>query len=194
MNPESSVTAQEEPSDDSDRNHANEVSSNPHSPPPLPSFIESSSTQFQWHDSEVKSEELIQNINAAYNEIVHWKKNLFMLPSGKQSSLFVDELARLLFAFDESTPLQRIALKSVMIMPALLLQKPHEKTRCNKHVESLKCRLEVRKAGNIQALLHEGHTIQQCLSLKTQSSGREKLTGTLANLMFRAKFDRQSDF
>ena len=67
VNPAPHVTAQET-SAILDENHVNGDSSNRQSPPPLPSFIESSSTQFQWHDSGTKYEDLIQNINNAYDE------------------------------------------------------------------------------------------------------------------------------
>ena len=63
-------------------------------------------------------------VNATYDEIVHWRKNIFLLPSGKAGKQFIRETTRLLDIWTKESVLCKIALKAVMIMPALLLQKP----------------------------------------------------------------------
>ena len=40
----------------------------------------------------------------AYREVVKWKRNVFLIPSGKVGELIVYETSRLLRAFRESTP------------------------------------------------------------------------------------------
>ena len=63
-------------------------------------------------------------INEIYEEIVHWRRNLFKVPSGKAGKAFVTEIDHLLCANAEAEALEAIALKAAMILPALLLQKP----------------------------------------------------------------------
>ena len=49
------------------------------------------------HDSSYSYNDKIRNIcfTAAYDEVVHWKRNLFMVPFGRLAKGFVQELSRL---------------------------------------------------------------------------------------------------
>ena len=60
-------------------------------------------------------------VSAAYNEVVHWKRNLFSAPHGKAGTAFVDELSKLYRSYGEGSATESIALSEVMVMPALLL-------------------------------------------------------------------------
>ena len=95
-----------------------------------------------------------------YEEAIHWRKNLFTVPTDKNGNDFVCELARLLHAFQQDNPLERIVIKAAMVLPILLLQKPSAKSRCRDHSKSLGERLAKWHAGVIDELLLEGHTIQ----------------------------------
>ena len=97
---------------------------------------------------------------AAYAEIIHWKHNLFHAPSGKARISFVNTLASLFRAYGECSSMESIALRAAMVLPILLLQKPHARSKTKDHVACLQRRLTLWKAGNIDALLREGHTIQ----------------------------------
>ena len=68
-------------------------------------------------------------IDRAYSEIVHWRRNLFKIPSGKAGTVFVNELTHLLSAYADATTMENIAMKAAMTMPALLLQRPHPRSR-----------------------------------------------------------------
>ena len=70
-------------------------------------------------------EDLEQIIDSIYDEVVYWRKNLFLLPSGRIGKLYISETTRLLEAFNSnSSSFATIALKALMIMPSLLLLKP----------------------------------------------------------------------
>ena len=56
-----------------------------------------------------------------YDNIIHWIKNLFKLPAGKASLLFINELTIWLCHYNRSTPYKSIALKVFMTLPCLLL-------------------------------------------------------------------------
>ena len=77
--------------------------------------------QFTWGPNEVSSEQFIQSVNATYSEEVHWRRNIFFMPSGKAGKTFIRELAWLLRAYAAGSAL---FFKAAMILPPLLLQKP----------------------------------------------------------------------
>ena len=108
-------------------------------------------------------QEFSDDINDAYSKIVHWKHNLFMIPSGAQGKRFVGELARLFNAFASESALEAFAIKAAMTMPALLLQKPSTKSKSIDHVNCLRLRIALWEKGDMQELLKEGKTIQRQL-------------------------------
>ena len=116
---------------------------------------------FKWSD-KVSGDRFAAAILDAYGEVVKWKRNVFLIPSGKVGD-FVSETSRLLRAFGESTPLESVAFTAVMVMPHLLLQKPHSRSKVKDHVKCLERRLSLWQQGDIPALLLEGRTIQQKL-------------------------------
>ena len=70
------------------------------------------------------------------------------------------ELAFWLRQFNKGTKLNGVALKMVMIIPALLLQKPSAKSKAKQHMDSLRKRLELWHKGDLSKLLQEASHIQ----------------------------------
>ena len=99
--------------------------------------------------------------------MVHWKRNIFTVPSGKAGKEFVRELTTLFSSHAQASALERIALKVVTVASVLLLQKPHPASKCKDHSKALSRRLEAWRAGNINDLLLEGRTLQN--HLRSQS-------------------------
>ena len=62
-------------------------------------------------------------------------------------------------------------MQAVMVMPSLLLQKPHAKAGSKEFSQHLTRRLSLWKAGNIKELLEEAHTIQSRLTELDQQRG-----------------------
>ena len=54
-------------------------------------------------------------LSDAYSELVHWRRNVFSIPSGKCGKELISEIARLLQAYAEATALESIALKAVTV-------------------------------------------------------------------------------
>ena len=106
----------------------------------------------------------VEHLTCCYAEVVHWKRNLFKIPAGKAGNSFVKEITRLLRAYTEASVLESVALKAVMVMPHLLLQKSHHTSKAKDHVAQLERRLETWANGDLDQLLHEGRTIQKQLS------------------------------
>ena len=118
-------------------------------------------SQFKWGD--LSGEVLIQRINIAYEEIVKWRRNIFLLPSGKAGKAFISELARLYQSYADNSTLECIALKACSVMQSLLLQKPHAKSKTKEHIACLERRLVLWTEGNIEKLMTEGKCIQKYL-------------------------------
>ena len=104
-----------------------------------------------------------KELNNAYEKIVHWKKNLFMLPSGADWKRYVEEVIRLMKLWIQDTLLKLISLKAVYIMPALLYQKPSESSKIKDNLQALERRIKLSDEGNIEGLLYEGITIRKKL-------------------------------
>ena len=88
----------------------------------LPKFTPMPNPNFTWGNCD--SESLCHMITCTYNEVIHWKKDLFRVPSGKAGNTFVHELSRLFREYANGSCLESIALKAAMIFAILLLQKP----------------------------------------------------------------------
>ena len=76
-----------------------------------------------------------------YNTVVHWKKSLFLLPSGSTGKGFIEEMARLINSLTFRSEQDTIAMKALMVLPTLLLQKISSTSKSKDNVETLKRRL-----------------------------------------------------
>ena len=151
----------------------------------LPPFIPSETPAFVWGDKDALSVE--KELSVMYKEAVHWKKNCFVVPFGRQGKLFVSELARLFRAYGEGSALECVVFKAVFVALVVLLQKPHPDSRTNDHIECLKRRIELWQAGNFDELFREGKTIQQRLRKKRGKAKVNNLARSFSNLIFQGK-------
>ena len=81
-------------------------------------------------------------LNKVYNEAIHWRRNLFSIPVGEAGYQFVHELSRLFQPYTDCSSLEGITLKAAMLMPILLLQKPHFRSRSKDDARVLDRRLK----------------------------------------------------
>ena len=131
-----------------------------------------------WGSYTLQDIELI--INATYDEVVHWRKNIFMLPSGAAGKAFIRETTRFLDEWTKDSILSGIALKAVMIMPALLLQKPKYNSKARDHTDCLKRRLVSWENGQFDVIMSECRAIQKNIKATASSSTPEYLAKTFA--------------
>ena len=75
----------------------------------------------------------VEIIDKAYNEIVKWKNNLFLVPTGNKGKELINELAHWLDQFNKNTTFKFISLKVFMVLPSLLLQKPSATSKTKDH-------------------------------------------------------------
>jgi hypothetical protein len=141
-----------------------------------------------WSERAV-NDNIQEDLQMAYDEVIRWRRNLFMTPSGKAGDAFVSELARLYRSYGESTTLEPIAIMAAMAMPSLLLQKPFARSKTKDHIKCLEKRLEMWKEGRISELVVEGRCIQQRLGFRrsTKDDENEKLCRTFSTLMRQGK-------
>ena len=134
---------------------------------------------------EISGPEFCAQINDAFNEVVHWRHNIFQVPSGKQGTAFVTELARLYQTYADASTLECIAST---VFQCLMLQKPHAKSKSKDHYISLDRRLSLWKSGNITALLREDRCIQGHIpSPVSTKQDMEKKARVFSRLMFEGK-------
>ena len=153
---------------------------------PLPPFNSIQPPKFVW--GTIDGESLARSISCCYSETVHWKKNLFKIPSGKSGISFVKEMTRLFQAYADSSTLESIAIKAAMVMPVLPLQKPHPNSKAKDQKRQLERRLKTWVEGDIDQLIIEGRTIQKQLNTSANRKRPQKnLAQSFSRLMFQGK-------
>ena len=150
------------------------------SPPcPLPPALPMSNPVFVWGDYD--SAAVMKSLDEAYAEVVHWRRNTFLVPFGNAGKGFVSELRRLFRAYADGSALEAIALKACTVMPILLLQKPFLSSKQKDHTACLARCMPIWKKGDISNLLAEGCSLQSRLP-KSHPSGNAD-DGKLACLL-----------
>ena len=64
-----------------------------------------------------------KKLDLAYDPVAHWKKALSLLPTGAVGKSFIDEMTRFVNCWTYKSEQEQIALKVLLILTALLLQK-----------------------------------------------------------------------
>ena len=118
-----------------------------------------STPSFVW--GEVDGDSFLHSVACCYDEVIHWRKILFRLPSGKSGRAFVSELCRLFHAYATGSALECVAMKAIMIMPVLLLQRPHHRSKNDDNISHLNRRLCLWNKGDIDGLVSEGRVLQR---------------------------------
>ena len=81
---------------------------------------------------------------------------IFLLPTGAAGKGFIEEMTKLENSWTYKSDLETIALKTLMIMPSLILQKT---SKSKENSETLKGRLSLWKNGQLDQLMFERKTI-----------------------------------
>ena len=136
-----------------------------------------------WHDTT--GLQFTQTIDNIYDEIVHWRKNLFKLPSGTAGRSFISFLTNWLDHFNRGTEFCRIALKVFMVLPCLLLQKTSRQSKSKDHSKKLEER-QPWNEGRIDELMRENRKIQKSL-VKSTNRTLEGSSHNFTKLMWQGK-------
>ena len=93
-------------------------------------------------------DDIHHKIDVIYEKIAFWRRNLFKLPSGAAGKKFISETTKWIeFWNQDVNEYKDIALKVLMVMPALLLQKPSFKSTAKQHSQCLSRRLTTMGTG-----------------------------------------------
>ena len=108
-----------------------------------------------------------------YNHIISFKhRNMFELPQNNTTDHFMKEMTKLLSHYNSDSSIKKQALKLLMILPCLLLQKVHSKAKTRENNNALRRRLDLWKQGKLEDLLSEAMAIQERLSDAHPQNGR----------------------
>ena len=153
----------------------------------LPAFNQAAEPSFRW--GTMSGHDFMHVVRCAYDEIVHWRRNVFMLPSGGVGKKFVRELTSLFLAYAQGSAMESVAIEAAMVASTLLLQKPHSKSKSCDHVQALDRRLRAWREGDIDGLLREGRTIQAQFrpSVRDAQDQTEHNIRTFSKLVFEGK-------
>ena len=137
----------------------------------------------------------IEEVTAIYNETVHFRKNIFNIPTGKAGKAYVTELTYWLNQFNTSdSKLNSISLKTFMVLPSLILQKPSSRSKTKEHSECILRRLEMWRNGDLNMLMREVNTIQRKLVTSQKKRSFEDTSRIFAKLVMEGKLSAALKF
>ena len=132
-------------------------------------------------------ESFAEQISGIYEEAVHWRPNLMKVPTNGIGKQFVRELSTWLEHFNDDTPYHCIAMKTFMILPALVLQKPCSKIKSSEYSDLLNKRMGWWRDRDFTSLIRQARTIQSQVNKKSSRKKKPDTARVFANLMFEGK-------
>ena len=148
--------------------------------------LDDSSKDIVW--GNIPFHDLVRWVNMTYDKSILYRKNLFKVPSGRAGKDFITELTFWLRQFNQSTKLNRVALKIFLMLPTLLLQKPSAKSKAKDHSTALDRRLKLWRASNLCELVQEVDMIQSRFKTPKKSDpGIDNLSKRFSKLMLEGK-------
>ena len=110
--------------------------------------------------------ETIENI---YNKIVYFKHhNMFTPLQDTTTEMMTREMTRIIEEYNSNTSGKRMAMKLLMIIPKLLLQKDHMRAKRNENDKAFRRRMEAWHKGDYLELMEEAEPIQKRLRQQTE--------------------------
>ena len=128
-----------------------------------------------------------EEIDNAYNELMHWKRNLFDPRKGTPGKNFISELTKLINRWSSKSPNRDICIKALMVMPSLILQRISNKCKTSKIKSHVDRRLNLWKNKDVEGLLNETRTIQKRLPQLQNYKEQKKKLKYLLNLFLKER-------
>ena len=117
---------------------------------------------------------------------LRWTKNFFRVPLGRIGKSLVEEIGRLLLQYNSDPDWEALALKAVIVVLPLLLQKPSRTSKTKDHKLHLERRLDLWKKGLISKLVDEGKAIQRRI-LNSKRRAQQDTAKSFCNLILQGK-------
>ena len=122
-------------------------------------------------------------IDQEYEEMVTWRKNIFLVPTGKAGKTFIKLISEWLNNFNIANSFQGIAIKVVMILPNLPLQKPSSTRKSKEHSKVLEDRPNMWNNGDLNGLLRDCRATQRKMRSGKKRTGAD-VTRIFSKLVF----------
>lgn len=124
-------------------------------------------------------EETEEWVRDAYNHVVTFSpNNVFEAPRCNATKTLIEEKTYLIRAYNNSTQIAPYALKILAILPHLICQRTHKKSKQSEDVKAVQRRMELWRKGDVRKLLDEAKTLQERLgrrnSRKKDSNDRAR--------------------
>ena len=133
-------------------------------------------------------------ITKAYDEIVHFRRNIFNIPSGRAGKNFIGELTYWLKQFNCNSDLNSIALKAFMVLPPLILQKPSATSKSKEHSAAIERRLALWRQGDLNLLMKEVRFIQDRFVTSKKIRSTDDISRVFARLVLQGKLSAAIKF
>lgn len=142
--------------------------------------------------STIDAETVTENI---YRKIVAFSpNNICEIPKCNATKELIKEIEFLIREYTNGTYLQPIALKIVAIIPHLICQKTHDKSKTTENVKAIKRRMERWKEGDIHGLLEEAVALQNRHNKSKAKKNEADKCRKFANLMQQGKVTKAVRF
>ena len=135
----------------------------------------------------ISHQRFCEKINNIYNEVVHFRRNIFNLPSGGAGKHFIEELTFWLKQFNSNSDLNSVALKAFMVLPSVILQKPSATFKSKEHSVAIERRLALWRQGDLNMLMKEIRFIQDRFVNSKRARSVEDISRTFPKLVFQGK-------
>ena len=132
----------------------------------------------------------MKDVNEIYEHVVFWKKNIFLVPSGKQGKSFIEEINIFLNEWLQNSIFIPVPFKAVIILPHLILQKSSKHSKTKDHVRAMERRMKHWKDWNLKALLEESQTIQNHLTKSMNKISILEISKKFAHEMERGNINK----
>ena len=128
-----------------------------------------------------------EEINNIYNEVVHFRRNIFNLPSGGAGKHFIEELTFWLKQFNSNSDLNPVALKAFMVLPSVILRKPSATSKTKEHSVAIERRLALWRQGDLNMLMKEIRFILDRFVNSKRARSFEDISRIFAKFVFQGK-------
>ena len=136
----------------------------------------------------INGQTLVKTVDDIYQASTKWRKNQFLLPTGQCGKDCIKLSTEWLNQFNNKTCFEGIALKVLMVIPNLMLQKPSARSKTKDHSERLTARLKLWNEGKLNEIWKEVATIQKKLQAsKKKQRTDEDISRVFSKLMLEGK-------
>ena len=138
----------------------------------------------RWNEQEAKDW-----VEEAYKRVVTFSPgNIFEPPKCNATKLLIEESTFLIRAFTTKTAIAPFALKTLALLPHLICQRTHRKSKTAEDTKAVRRRMELWRQGEVSKLLDEASALQKRLKNgKNHTRGSEDRARNLADKMRQGK-------